>query len=110
MSTEVVHEQVFENDVNSVTAEFANVLIDNDAFIVIEVTLPINTKIPLHSGINWIIYSLTDYQIMYESNKEGKVEKAFKTGDIHWHNACQDGLENTGQTEAKYLVVSYKKK
>jgi quercetin dioxygenase-like cupin family protein len=99
-----------ENDVSSVSSEFVKVLLDNDEFKLTEVTLPKGANIPIHSGINRIIYSLTDYQIMYESNKEAKVEKAFKTGDIHWHEACMHSLENLGQTEAKYLVVSYKKK
>lgn len=103
-------ENKIENDVSSVSAEFANVLIDNDEFKVIEVTLPVNAKIPMHSGVNRVIYSLSDYQIMYNSTKEGEIEKTFKSGDIHWHEACQHGLENLGQTEAKYLVVSYKEK
>jgi quercetin dioxygenase-like cupin family protein len=103
-------ENKIENDVSSVSAEFVKVLLDNDEFKLAEVTLPKGASIPMHSGINRIIYSLTDFQIMYESNKDGKIEKTFKTGDIHWHEACMHSLENLGQTEAKYLVVSYKKK
>lgn len=103
-------ENKIENDVSSVSAEFVKVLLNNDEFKLTEVTLPKGASIPMHSGVNRIIYSLTDYQIMYESNKEGKIEKTFKSGDIHWHEACQHGLENIGQTEAKYLVVTYKKK
>lgn len=103
-------ENQIANDINSVSPEFANVLLDNDEFKVTEVTLSINSNIPMHSGINRMIYSLSDYQIIYESTKEGKVEKQFKSGDIHWHEACQHRLENIGETEAKYLVVSYKRK
>jgi quercetin dioxygenase-like cupin family protein len=99
-----------ENDVNSVSSDFATILLDNDEFRVTEVTLPINASIPMHSGVNRVIYSLTDYQIMYESNDEGKTEKTFKLGDIHWHEACQHGLQNIGQTEATFLVISYKRK
>lgn len=103
-------ENQIENDVNSVSAEFANVVLDNEAFKVTEVTLPINAKIPMHSGINRVIYSLTDYQITYESDSEGKSEKQFKTGDIHWHEACQHALQNNGEIDAKFLVISYKRK
>lgn len=102
-------ENTLENDVVSVSAEFARVLVENDEFKVTEVTIPVNATIPMHSGVNRVIYSLSDYQIMYESDKEGKGEKSFKSGGVHWHEACQHGLENIGQTEAKYLVVSYKK-
>lgn len=103
-------ENQIENDVISVSPDFANALLDNNEFKITRVSLPKGGKIPMHAGINRIIYSLTDYQIMYESNKEGKVEKQFKSGDIHWHEACQHRLENIGETEAKYLVVSYKRK
>jgi hypothetical protein len=37
-------------------------------------------------------------------------EKQFKAGDIHWHEACQHALTNTGNSDAKFLVVSLKKK
>ena len=101
-------ENTIENDVNSVAAEFANVLLDNDAFKVTEVTLPKGASIPMHSGINRIIYSLSDYQIAYESDSDGKSEKQFKTGEVHWHEACQHALQNNGESDARFLVVSYK--
>jgi quercetin dioxygenase-like cupin family protein len=97
-----------ENDVNAVASDFASLLFDNDNFRLTEVALPQGEKIPMHSGINRLIYSLTDYQILYDSNKEGKAEKTFKTGEAHWHEACQHALENTGQGEARFLVVAYK--
>lgn len=103
-------ENQINNDVNSVSAEFAKVLLDNDEFKITEVTLRKDASIPMHSGINRIIYSLSDYQITYESDDEGKSEKQFQTGDIHWHQACQHALENDGETNARFLVVSYKRK
>ncbi len=101
-------ENTIENDVNSVASEFTNLLWDNDNYRITEVGLPIGESIPTHAGINRIIYSLTDYQIMYESNKEGNSEKKFQAGDVHWHEACQHALQNNGATEANFLVVSYK--
>lgn len=103
-------ENTVENDVTSVSPEFAQSLFDNHEFKMTVVTLPKGGIIPKHAGISRLIYSLSDYQIIYESTKEGKTEKQFKSGDIHWHEACQHGVENIGGTEAKYLVVSYKRK
>jgi len=103
-------QNTLENDVNSVSTEFANVLLDNDEFKITEVTLPKDASIPMHSGINRIIYSLSDYQIVYESDSQDKSEKQFKSDDIHWHEACQHALRNNGETDAKFLVVSYKRK
>ncbi|MCB0629982.1 MAG: hypothetical protein R2824_24940 [Saprospiraceae bacterium] len=98
-----------ENDVNAVAADFATQLFDNEAFRLTEVVLPPGARIPMHSGINRLIYSLSDYQIQYESDKEGKGEKTFRTGDVHWHEGCEHALENIGQGEAHFLVVAYKK-
>ena len=102
-------ENTLENDVNSVAPDFADQRFENDVFKITEVTLPQGENIPTHAGVNRMIYSLNDYQIMYESDKEEKTEKTFKSGDNHWHEACQHALENTGETEAKLLVVAFKK-
>jgi hypothetical protein len=59
-------------------------------------------------GINRIIYSLTDYTLKYECDNEDKVDKKFNSGDIHWHEACKHALANKWDTEAKFLVVSYR--
>ncbi len=101
-------EQFLEKDVHVVTPEVSRQLFDNDHFRMTEVNLPQGGSIPMHSGLNRVIYSLSGYQILYESDKEGKVERSFKPGDVHWHGACQHALENTGKTEARFLVVSYK--
>lgn len=99
-----------EDDVKTVSTDFARVLLENDEFKIIEVNLPIGAEIPMHSGINRIIYSLSEYQIDYESDSEGKKEMHFNSGDIHWHEACQHSLKNIGETEAEFLVVSFKQK
>ncbi len=98
-----------ENDVNAIAPDFANLLFDNDQFRVTEVVLPQGEAIPMHSGVNRLIYSLSDYQIKYESDKEGKAEKTFSRGEVHWHEACEHALENSGQSEARFLVIAYKK-
>ncbi len=98
-----------ENDVNSVSPEYADVLFDNDEFKITEVTLPKGAEIPMHSGINRIIYSLTDYKIAYESDREGVTEKQFRSDEVHWHEPCMHRLEKISDTEAKYIVVSFKK-
>ena len=102
-------ENTLDNDVNSVASDFAEKSFDNDMFRVTEVTLPVGESIPMHSGVNRMIYSLTDYKLIYESNIEEKGEKKFNTGDLHWHKACSHALKNNGKTEAKFLVVAYKK-
>ena len=101
-------ENTLENDVISVVPDFAKMIFENDDFRITEVNLPKGENIPKHAGVNRIIYSLSDYQIVYESDSEGQGEHQFKSGDIHWHDACQHALQNIGETDAKFLVVSYK--
>jgi hypothetical protein len=98
-----------ENDVHTVAPDFADQRFDNEAFRITEVSLPPGESIPMHSGINRVIYSLSDYRIRYESNKEGTGDKSFQRGDAHWHEACMHALENTGQGDARFLVVAYKR-
>ncbi len=101
-------ENTVENDVNSVSLDFARKLFENDDFKITQVSLPKGENIPMHSGINRILYSLSDYDLKYESDTEGKLDKKFNSGDIHWHEACHHALQNNGVTEANFLVVSYK--
>jgi quercetin dioxygenase-like cupin family protein len=102
-------ENTLDNDVITVAPDFAEVRFENGIFKVTEVTLPKGEKIAPHSGVNRIVYSLSDYSLLYNSDEEGEEDNTFKVGDIHWHSACMHSLENSGETDANYLVISYKK-
>ena len=99
-----------ESKVTAASPDFSKLLLDNESFSVTKILLPKGMKIPMHSGINRVIYSLSDYKIIYNTNKGSEGEKQMKAGDIHWHEDCQHAIENIGDTDAEYLVVSYKKK
>lgn len=101
-------DNTIENDVTSVSPDFAQTLFDNDHFKVTKVNLPKGDSISTHSGINRILYSLSNYNLNYQSNTEDQVDKQFKTGDTHWHEACMHSLKNNGDSNASYLLVSYK--
>jgi hypothetical protein len=95
-------------DVHSVSEDHAEILFENELFKLTKVTLPPNGEIPMHSGINRVIYSLSDYTIRYQAEAEPMTQRSFKDGDVHWHEACMHALENIGDTDAEYLVVTYK--
>lgn len=101
-------ENSIENDVTSVSPEFTETLLENEDFKVTQVNLPVGKSIAMHSGINRIIYALNDYNLKYESDTEGKLEIEFKSGNVHWHEACKHALENNGETEASFLIVNLK--
>ncbi len=102
-------DNTLENDVTSVAEERTEVLFENELFKATKVVLPAGEKLPMHSGINRVIYSLSDYMVEYESDKEGEIEKSFSAGDVHWHEACMHSMENIGENDAELLVVAYKK-
>ncbi len=102
-------DNTLEKDINAAAPNFAKQLLDNERFRTTEVTIPEGGEIPTHSGINRIVYSRSDYQIMYKSDQEGSGEKQFKKGDLHWHESCRHSLENIGEKEAVFIVVAFKK-
>lgn len=101
-------EGLIEKDVNSLTGNFKQQLFDNNLFRATEIKLAPNDSIPMHEGINRIIYSLSDYKILYNSSNKGEFEKDFKIGDTHWHTCDKHSIKNTGNSEAHYLVISFK--
>jgi len=103
-----VEMQSLENDVTTLEGDFAELIFDNELFRVTEVTLASGESIPSHDGIHRIIYSLSDYTLSYESEESGTVERIFETGNAHWHTPGTHSMNNIGDTEARFLVVSYK--
>jgi hypothetical protein len=97
-----------ENDVNAVASNFASKIYDDEQFRVTEVKLPANESIPAHDGINRVIYSLSDYTLNYQIGDSEPFEKVFKNGEAHWHEPGKHALKNIGNTEAHYLVISFK--
>lgn len=95
-------------DVNIIKGNYSQQIFDNDRFRVTEIKLAVNDSLPMHEGINRIIYPLSDYKILYQSSKEGTFEKSFKNGDAHWHECDKHSIKNIGNTEARFLIVSYK--
>lgn len=103
-----VEMQSLENDVTTLEGDFAEVIFDNELFRVTEVTLASGESIPSHDGINRIIYSLSDYTLSYQFEGQEVVERPFESGDAHWHTPGTHSMDNIGDTEARFLVVSYK--
>lgn len=96
------------NDINSLEGNFAEMLFDNDSFRVTEVRLAPGESIPFHEGIHRIIYSMSDYMLEYEAADTGLIERSFEAGEAHWHVPGTHMMRNIGDTEAYFLVVSYK--
>jgi quercetin dioxygenase-like cupin family protein len=108
-SLPAIADQDLDKDVNSLEGGFAKRLFDDGDFRATEVRLAAGETIPLHDGINRVIYALSGYTIRYQGTEEDSAEETFKKGDVHWHDAGRHALENIGDTEAHFLIVAYKR-
>lgn len=97
-----------EKDVSAVGGEAVEVVFEDEHFRVIEVALDPGEALPMHDGVNRVIYALSDYAINYRTDATEAAGKQFDKGTAHWHEGCQHAIENTGDSEARFLVVAYK--
>lgn len=85
----------------------ARSLLSDTDFHVLQVELQPGDAQELHEGGWRAIYSLTDYTI--EWREDGDVEqKSWSAGDVHWHQPAQHAATNTGETQARWLVVGFR--
>ena len=103
-----VEMQNLENDVNSLEGDFAELIYDDELFRITEVTLAAGASIPSHDGIHRVIYSLSDYTLSCQYEESEEEESSFEAGDAHWHTPGTHSMDNIGDTEARFLVISYK--
>jgi len=97
-----------EADAAESDADHSKAVFENDQVKVIEVRIAPGEKQPAHHGLNRVIYALSDYTITYTSDRTGTEESVVKTGEAHWHESDEHAVENTGETEAHYLIFAWK--
>jgi hypothetical protein len=90
-------------------AEPTAFLVDDDQFRVTVVTLAAGGVLPKHAGLARVVYALSDYTIRYEADGAAAADKTFRTGEAHWHDADSHAITNTGTTEARFLMVQFKR-
>ncbi len=84
-------------------------LLDNDDVRVSEVRLAAGDTLPRHPGLARVVYALGDYTISYTANSAEPVVNTFTAGQAHWHDADEHLIVNTGATEARFLIVQFKR-
>lgn len=80
---------------------------ENEYIKVTEFMLKPGDKLPLHKGDPRAIYALSNFKIKWTEGDQVS-EKEWIKGDVHWHDALEHAVENIGDTDANYLVVSRK--
>jgi len=100
-------EEVVVEDIVAAAPEMSKVVFDNEFVKAVEFIIKPGEKLPLHKGGPRVVYSLSDYKIKW--TESGQVtEKEWIKGHAHWHDAIDHAVENTGDRDAHYLVVTRK--
>jgi quercetin dioxygenase-like cupin family protein len=100
-------EKAVVEDIVAAAPEMTSVVFENDFVKAVEFTLKPGETLPLHKGGKRAIYSLSDYKIKWTEGKE-VTEKEWTKGEAHWHYAVDHAVENIGDTDARFLVVTRK--
>jgi hypothetical protein len=100
-------ENTTSEDIASLPGGFARVLFENDLFKVDLATVEACQSVPMHAGVNRIIYALTDFTMEYTREGEEDDVHNFKAGEARWQDACKHASKNIGDTKAQFLVVAY---
>lgn len=83
--------------------------LDDAQFLVTEVRLPAGTALPAHQGLDRVVFALSNFTLRYEADGTPARETTHTAGEAHWHPAERHVVTNTGQTEARYLLVQLRR-
>jgi hypothetical protein len=82
---------------------------DNDWVKVSMVSLSPGQQMPKHKGLIRAVIALSDYDIIYNSNCIKNRQSSIKSESVHLHEADEHMIKNNGVTEARFLIVQFKK-
>jgi len=84
-------------------------IFENDWVKVTEANMKLGQQLPKHPGSIRAIISLSDYEILYNSNCIKNRKSKFTSESVHLHEADEHSLKNIGTTDANFLIVQFKK-
>jgi hypothetical protein len=84
-------------------------LLENEWVRVTDSKLKPGGQLAKHPGALRAIVSLSDYEILYNSNCIKNRSSKFRNESVHLHEADEHSLKNIGQTEAAFIIVQFKK-
>jgi len=87
--------------------EHGQTLLENEVMTVTEVSLGPGESTKAHLGGYRVVYALSDYTIQWTEGDADPVEVSWSEGQSHWHEPAEHVADNTGDTPARYLVVTF---
>ena len=88
-------------------SKHARILLENDYVLVAEFDLAPGERIPPHYARNRAVYALSDYRLAFDQEGFQTVAES-DVGDLAWYPAGTHSVKNTGETDARFLVVMRK--
>jgi quercetin dioxygenase-like cupin family protein len=106
--TQVVEPITIAEDITVEAPQQAEKLVDNEWVAAARITLKPREALPLHKGLDRVVYSLSRYRLRFELQDQTPEVKDFDEGDIHWHGQDVHAVSNSGTLTAGYLTLSRK--
>ncbi|WP_420456090.1 hypothetical protein [Rubrivirga sp.] len=91
------------DDLAALGSEYVETPLQNAAVDVHHVRLPAGASLAAHRGGDRVVYALDAYTLRFDTDGETE-DRSFARGDVHAHAAGVHSVENTGDTEADFLV------
>jgi hypothetical protein len=85
------------------------VLFDRDMAKVFEVNLPPNDNVPMHFGLNRVVYAFTALNLLMTTPDGKGVVEIRKRGGIGWHPAGLHRVQNKADVPAKLVIFGFKR-
>jgi quercetin dioxygenase-like cupin family protein len=97
--------QKIVEDITAAYPDNSKIIFINDYVKAVEFSLKPGDKLPLHTSGKRVVYALSDYRLKWtEADKIS--EKQWQKGETHWHDDLEHAVENIGDTDAEFLVVT----
>ncbi len=85
--------------------EAATIILENEYVRVTRVSLAAGSSLPTHAGERRAIYALSDYSTLWTDEDMTEATKRWSAGEVHFHEAGEHSLTNSGETDAVFLIV-----
>jgi len=96
-----------DGDIIAVAWDNSIVLLNNETLRVAEVILNPGQRLPGHSSVNRIVYSLTSYEMTCRFDQIERSDIGFEEGDVNWYAAGPCSMVNNSDSPARFVVFEF---
>jgi quercetin dioxygenase-like cupin family protein len=97
-----------DKDPVKLAADSVKVLFENDRIRVIQGKSKAGGKVAMHAHPDSVSYAVSDVKVKSTTPDGKATEKAWKAGEVAWHDAWSHAVENIGTTEGSLVTFELK--